>query len=164
MNKTSAAASTAGGIMNLKTFPVMFLLVAPAAHAQADTAHRFGFSSVAMNVAMVKRSEKIAMKTPPSDPIPEKREPRVGSWFEVRDAAGKTLYLRVVHDMLGLVSEAPGTDGKPTSRTKASPKNTFELVVPDVPGARDLVLFASPDLVQPATEVARFKLDDSPPR
>jgi hypothetical protein len=134
------------------------LVGAVSAAADAPTARRFEFSSVGTHVKLEKRGEKIAMRTGPSDAIPARREPLNGSWWELQDAAGKTLYRKTVHDMLGRTQEVPDKV-HPTNVRKDPPTNTFELLVPETPGAKDVVLFASTDDQSLAKEIARFAVE-----
>ena len=130
--------------------------------AEPPSVRRLRFSSVGTELTLQSRSERLQMVLGPSEPIPNTREPRSGDWFELQDAGGKTLYLHLIHDMLGRYLEAPAADGKHhTTTVKKVPQSTFELLVPELAGAKSIVLFATTDDTNVAKEVGRFELPPS---
>ncbi len=75
---------------------------------------------------------------PPSEPLEEASGPRSGFWIEVRGADEQVRYRRVVPDPLAGEVEVPGDDGSFTRRRAAV--GSFAVLVPDLPGAEDVVL------------------------
>jgi len=89
------------------------------------------------------RKQKIAMKAPPADLVPEKDEIS-GSWIELRQDDGNLLYARMIHgsfnDFTEIYSEKPG---EPLSWQKAKGiERTLVILVPDLPGATHLAVMS----------------------
>jgi len=91
------------------------------------------------------RSQRVEMIAPPSVTEPP-QEGHVGHWIEIRDAAGKLLYHRHVHQPIRTDTEAFGSEGKAamTRAAKAKPKGQFTLLIPDLPGAASFHFFGPP--------------------
>jgi hypothetical protein len=109
-------------------------------------------------VTLESRSQLIQMVVPPSDPILDRTQPRTGSWFELRDGAEKVLYVRLVHDLLGRRQEAPAADQQHLVGGRSRAKSSFQVLVPDLPRAKTVVLFAS-EGTEPAHEIARCPVE-----
>jgi hypothetical protein len=84
---------------------------------------------------------RVAMRvTAPTTPTPD--ENTTGYWLELRDAQGKVLYHRALHDPTRLDVEVFGDKpGEPMRRVPATRSSgTFEVLVPDLPGGARVVL------------------------
>jgi hypothetical protein len=108
------------------------------------------------------RKQKIAMKAPPADMLPDRSEIS-GSWIELRQDDGNLLYSRMIHDSFSdfaeIYSEKPG---EPMSWHKAQGiERTVVILVPDLPGAAYLVVLnkAAGEKGTPA-EKARFSVNE----
>ena len=124
------------------------LVIALPSFAQPFMLRRYRFSSAGTQVTLVYRSEPIQMSFQDSE-----RAHSPGGWFEVQDATDKVLYERPVYNMLGLTIEAPADDMKSMRHvTVKEPKSLFEALVPELPSAKVIVLFASPDGTSAAKE------------
>jgi hypothetical protein len=106
---------------------------------------------------------RVAMIAPgPTLPIPERGQS--GFWFEVRDSEGRTLYVKGMFKPVRFEVEVFPEDPKesPYWRRIANPRGFFELLVPDIPQAEEVVLFSSPfdpeRAGEPAEEIARYSL------
>jgi hypothetical protein len=101
------------------------------------------------------------MLTPPSD-LTDGYQGQSGFWFELRDANDRVLYRRILHNPIRSHIEAPSGDpARPFMQVrKPQTKGIFELLAPELAGARTLVIFASPpaDPGAPASQVARLSL------
>lgn len=103
--------------------------------------------------------QRIAMTTPPSHDIAG-HEGEAGFWYELRDANEKTIYRRVMQSPIQNTVEVFSPDGTVTRRPVQQPKGVFQLVVPEISGADNLVLVGSPQppptpVGTPAQERAR---------
>jgi len=109
-------------------------------------------------VIRIAGSERVAMIAPPSvTAAPQMGQS--GFWFELRDAAGKLLFHRALHNPIRADVEVFSSDAsRSIARVPvAAPEGRFELLVPDVPGAQSLVLYGSPaePAFAPAKELLR---------
>jgi hypothetical protein len=97
--------------------------------------------------------ERVAMRPLPSHDL-DSFEGRSGFWVELRDAQDRVVHRRVLHDPLRHEVEVfpEGGVGEFTRVPVARPAGTFDVVVPDLPGARELTLHASLPDPAPATE------------
>ena len=103
--------------------------------AQPDYALRITFAFDGPNLTL-KSVERVAMRVPAVTTAPPAGD-RTGYWLEVRDAAGRLIYHRPVHDPLRREVESFG-DGKgaPLRRhARAERQGEFELIVPDLADA-----------------------------
>jgi hypothetical protein len=127
---------------------------------------RLTFSYEGGTVRLVS-SQSIEMKPPPAEPEPIK-EGQAGFWYELVDADGRQLYQRVVHNPIRVEDEIYSSEPNAAilRRKIEVPRGTFELLVPNVPGAHSVILFSSPlepaESGRPAAELARFRLTDNP--
>jgi hypothetical protein len=120
-------------------------------------------------------SRVIDKRVPPSEPLREeesKEQPRSGFWYEVQTGEGKPVYRRVVDNPIQMVASVyTGDPERPFTMVPiARPRGEFTLLVPELPGGEDLVMFSSPleleaeAQVRPASELARFPLKARPGR
>jgi hypothetical protein len=98
--------------------------------------------------------------TPPADPAPG--TDMSGFWVELRDEENRTLYRRVLPDLLQGTHEIfTGNPDEPIVRAPRAPgPMPFIVIVPDVPEAREVVFYGNPaeDHDRPAYELARLEL------
>lgn len=129
-------------------------------------ATRLTFSYTADEVRLVGR-RSLEMRTPPSDdlgPMPES----TGFWVELQDSSGRVLYRRITESPIRFSVEVRSDDPERPLERRAveEPRGTFTLLVPDLPAAGSIVLFASRQGREgargPAVEVARFDLRGEP--
>jgi hypothetical protein len=91
----------------------------------------------------VQSVQRVAMITPPAV-TPPPREGAAGFWFEVRDANGQLLFHRVLHDPMPQDLESFSEDGQTITRhPRPRERGTFEVLVPDVPGAQSFALWGA---------------------
>jgi hypothetical protein len=85
--------------------------------------------------------QRIATVAPPDDSDLTERG-RAGYWVEVRDESGEALYRQVITNPFRAVAEAhtPVPGRHPTHVPTVAPEGAFQVVVPDLPGAREVVL------------------------
>jgi hypothetical protein len=127
---------------------------------------RLTFTYEGSDVRLVSQ-QSIEMVPPPSDPI-HAAEGQTGFWYELKDAAGRTLYRRVTQNPIKFATEVRSDDPRrPLAWESVSePKGSFVLLMPDLDQARMVVLMSSPlertAMVGPAGEIARFDLMASP--
>ena len=125
--------------------------------------------------------QRIAMATPPSHEI-EGHQEEAGFWYELRDANDKTVYRRIMQSPIQTTVEVFSPEGTITRRPVQNPSGVFQLVVPEISGASNLVLVGTPQPPPapvgtaaqerarppvrrvgsgPAREIARFSLTGS---
>jgi hypothetical protein len=108
-------------------------------------------------------SERIAMIVPaPSTPPPEANQ--AGYWFGVRDAGGRLLYHRPLHNPIRVDLEAFSPDPRQSiARVPiAERQGEFTVLIPDVPDARTFELHGPADperAAEPARELVRLDVD-----
>ena len=94
-----------------------------------------------------------------------------GFWVELHDAKGTPTFFRVLHDPLGSSAEIHSPDGTITREFGPPQDSTFEVLLPDEPGSKTLVLMGDYDDPSSerskrnaegagAHEMARFDLAD----
>ena len=90
-------------------------------------------------------SIRVDMIVPPPVTAPPEKD-QAGYWFEVRDAGGTLLYHRVLYEPIRIDAEVFADDPKQTiTRVPIpEPRGEFELLVPDLPKARTLLLWGPP--------------------
>jgi hypothetical protein len=69
---------------------------------------------------------------------------QAGFWFELRDANENTIYRRIMADPLGGYKEVPSPQGTFTHRPITISPQVFELIVPELPEAKSVVIFGTP--------------------
>ena len=106
----------------------------------------FAYRGEKIELAGSRRVRMIA--PPPVAAAPEKGQS--GYWFEVRDAAGKLLFHRAVHNPVRVDVEVFANDRKQsiTRVPIAEPHGEFEVLVPDLPAAASFVLHGPPANVE----------------
>jgi hypothetical protein len=103
---------------------------------------------------------RVEMVVPPSDPIPT--ADKSGFWVEIRDKRDRSLYRRVLGDVLQDTIEVFSNDPNETVARRPRPpgQTEFVVVVPDTPEASSVVFFgtryAEGRPLGPAQEIARF--------
>ena len=107
--------------------------------------------------------ERVAMIPPASIGDPPQRG-QTGYWLEVRDASGRVLHHRALHDPVRRDVEAFSPDAGPSiSRVPLrEPAGRFTVLVPDLPDAQTFALNgpAHPDRPdEPAQELLRIAVD-----
>jgi hypothetical protein len=126
---------------------------------------RLHFSYKGYAVRLLSR-QKVEMIPPPSDQL-EPQEGQSGFWYEVRDAANRTLYRRITHNPIKVATEVRSDDpARPLAWQQMSdPQGEFFLLIPELEKGQTLVLFSSPliprEAADPAMEIARFDLAPS---
>lgn len=85
--------------------------------------------------------QRVATLAPPDDSELTERG-RAGYWVEIRDAAGEALYRQVITTPFRTMVEAHSPDpGRTPVHVPASrPEGAFQVVVPDLPEAHEVVL------------------------
>ena len=109
-----------------------------------DHALRVTFVHDARSVRL-KSVQRLAMRVlAPVGAVPEGAAS--GHWLAVEDARGQVLYHMPLHDPFGYDHEVhPATPGEHVRRAPSSRSSgTFEVLVPDLPGSRRLVLHGPP--------------------
>jgi hypothetical protein len=118
------------------------------------------YSGTRVNLERIDRLEMI--------PSPDERvgstEARAGSWVELRDADQRVLYQQILYNPIRFdveVAEDP-VSGQLRRQAKGRSEGIFELVIPDMPEAETIRVFASrPEAFdEPAVEVLRMALND----
>jgi hypothetical protein len=81
-------------------------------------------------------------------------ESRSGFWIELRDDNETVLYRRVLHNPIQYRVEIypEGGEGEFTRVPVADPQGTFDVVVPDLPEARQMMVYASLPVPAPESE------------
>jgi hypothetical protein len=103
--------------------------------------------------AQTRASDPFARGTSPQ------AEQRTGSWVDLVDSSGKTVYRQVLHDPLGRAAEARNDDGELIRVVRARPYGVFSVLVPLLPQAHQVVVMDSPlDRPAAAQELGRFEL------
>jgi hypothetical protein len=116
-------------------------------------------------------SERVEMVPPPGAPE-FIHEGQAGSWAELLDAHGRTIYQQLLHNPIRYEMEVPEDPDTGTLHWEEvrHPQGVFEVLVPDMPEGQTLVLFgssreslrqaAATERQQAATELARIRLDE----
>lgn len=105
---------------------------------------------------------RVAMSPLPTHAVDD-LGPRSGLWCELHDGDERVLYRRVLHPPLGLVLGRPYRAQGESATEGEEATGTLDLIVPDLPAGRDVVVFSSPLLVgsrEAAKEIARFRIAD----
>lgn len=119
----------------------------------------FHFDGAQVTLVGQERVQKVAAGTTPDRPRPGENS---GSWLELVDTSGGPLFHRLLGDPLRTRAEHHSPDGRIELHLRAPDPCDFVAVVPDIPEASDVVLYASPTeperIAEAAREVARFPL------
>lgn len=136
------------------------------------TSWRLVFRFDGESIALVRRErlQKVAPGTTPDAPTPGRNS---GAWLDVLDRSGRRLFHRLLADPLRTRAEHHSPDGRIEVHVRAPEPCEFSVIVPDLPGAAEVALYASPTeherMREPAQEIGRFPLaepnpDDQSPR
>jgi hypothetical protein len=141
--------------------------VDPEAHGVSDLpayALRLTFEYSRTDVRLVgsQRAEMLA----PAGETERIEEGQAGSWVELRDANEQVLYQRTLHKPIRFEMEAVDSEsGTMRWYTIDQPTGVFELLVPDIPEAETVSVYASPAdaASEPAGEVVRLTWAEAAP-
>lgn len=122
---------------------------------EAPQAWRLTFEYHDDDVRLVAR-QQLAMVSPPDDTELLERG-KAGYWVEVRDGAGRPLYRQVLHDPIQTDYEvfSPEPGQSPTRVAAPEVKGVFQAVVPDLPGASEVVLHGRVSRLELADRAAK---------
>lgn len=143
----------------------------PAETGGSDTslsAWRLTFEYEGTDIRLVTR-QQVAMLAPPDD-AERLEEAKGGFWVEIRDAQGHPLYSQVLHDPIQTDYEVFSPDPGQTPTRVAAPevKGVFQAVVPDLPGATEVVLHGRASQAElarrPAKQLFKARLHERPSR
>jgi hypothetical protein len=83
---------------------------------------------------------------PASDSLPVTSRALSGFWYELQSPKGEVLYRRILENPITLYTEVPTEkSGGAPSRAEVVPQQTvFSILVPEVPGTNQSVIFSSP--------------------
>lgn len=90
-------------------------------------------------VRLVER-ERIEMLAPPDDSALT-LDARAGHWVALRDANGKTLYRQIIAQPFRIAAEVHSPEGVSQRVPVRQLEGRFQVVVPDLPEATDVVFF-----------------------
>lgn len=127
-------------------------------HESRSYALRVTFEYEGTHVRKISQ-QRVEMIAHPSHPT-RGYEGEVGFWYELRDANDKIVYRRVIHNPMEAHYEVASPEGRFTRRPIPNPRGTFEIVVPEMAEAPNLVLFGTPHppsapVGSPAAEAVR---------
>ena len=107
---------------------------------QEPSAWRLTFTYTGSDIRLVAQ-QRVAMIAPPDD-SERTFAARAGTYLEVRDGIGHGLYRQILADPVRRGYEAHSPDPQEGSRQvePAAPAGVFQVVVPDLPEAQDVVL------------------------
>jgi hypothetical protein len=107
---------------------------------EEPAAWRLTFTYEGSDIRLVAQ-QRVAMIAPPDD-SDLTYAARAGTWVEVRDATGHGLYRQILVDPVRRGYEAHSPDPQQGSHQVEpdAPSGVFQVVVPDLPGAHDVVL------------------------
>jgi hypothetical protein len=91
--------------------------------------------------------QRVAMTAPPSHDLASGDE--VGFWYELRDASNNPVYRRVVQNPMQGTVEVFSQDGGIVRRPVQDPRGVFQVVVPEIADASNLVLIGTPQPIAP---------------
>lgn len=124
---------------------------------------RLGFHFDGESVEL-RSSERLQMVAPAAIGERPRAGEHSGAWLEVLDDHGEVLHYRVLDDPLHLRAEHHSPDGSIEVHYRPPEPTDFEVVVPVLPGAESVRLWASAPgeerQLEPARERGRFPLFD----
>lgn len=110
------------------------------------------------------RVRKLSPGTTSQKPEPGRNS---GAWLELVDSNDRVLFHRLLHDPLQTTAEHHSPDGRIEHHVRPPEPCTFTAIVPDVPGADAVILYASPAeesrMLDAAEMLGRFSLGDDTP-
>jgi hypothetical protein len=125
---------------------------------------RLTFEYNGTNVRLASKRQ-IDTMAPPSDRTDEYKG-HAGFWVELRDADGRILYRRIMHNPIEVDREAPSGDPKrPFTRVRNEQKQgVFTVMVPDLDHALEVSLVGSPpeQPARAAKQLLRVNLKEQP--
>jgi hypothetical protein len=111
-------------------------------------------------------TQRLQKVVPPMIGDPPEEGRHSGEWIQIHDADGRQLFTRLLNDPLRTRVEVHDPDTGPYIVTGPPGQGTFDVLVPDLPGAAAVVLYASPaperEALRPARRIARFDLRSAP--
>ncbi len=131
-----------------------------AGQAPGGSAWRLTFTYEGSDIHLVAQ-QRVAMIAPPDD-SDGTYAARAGTWVEVRDATGHGIYRQVLADPVRQGYEAHSPEPSEGSHRvqPESPSGVFQVVVPDLPQAQDVVLHRLADAaVAPGATASRRAAD-----
>lgn len=128
---------------------------------QYRTSLRLTFRFDGRQVELVRRERlrKVAPGTTPDRPSAGKNS---GAWVELVDRSGRVLFHRLLRDPLQTRAEHHSPDGRITLHVREPESGQFSVIVPEIPDATEVVLYASPTdherMHEPASALGRFPI------
>lgn len=131
-------------------------------YRRRDRSLRLNFRFELGELTLFDRLELEMTALPTNDLEPFKPEERSGFWVEVQDQRGRALYRRSMPHPMVRRSEAHADEAGPRTVMWVEERGAFSVVVPNMPGGAELVMFASPtdqpEIPRPAAEILRVPL------
>ncbi len=119
----------------------------------------FRFDGERIDLVRRERLQKIAPGTTAEIPKAGKNS---GAWLELVDRSGHALFHRLLRDPLQTRAEHHSPDGRIELHVRAPEPGEFTAIVPDIPGASEVILYSSPTehdrMHEPAREIGRYRL------
>ena len=129
-----------------------------------DRSLRLNFRFELGELTLVDRLELEMTALPTNGLEAFKPEERSGFWIEVQDQHGHARYRRSMPHPMVRRSEVHDDETVPRTVMWAEERGAFSVVVPNLPGGAELVMFGSPtdrpEIPQPAAEILRVPLRD----
>jgi hypothetical protein len=130
---------------------------------EVNRAIRLTFSYTNNEIKLI--SKQIIKKVlPPSFSIDDSKD-YSGFWYQVTDDAQRILYLQVIHDPVRVYAEIFSNNPEDESISRKKIENiqgTFTILLPEIPDASKMAIFASPfdpELInEPAKEIFQLSL------
>lgn len=124
----------------------------------------FRFDGSRITLDHRERQQRIAVGTPPYRPVAGRNS---GTWLELVGRSGEVLFHRLLHDPLRTRAEHHSPDRRIELHVRDPLPCTFEAVIPVIPGAAEVILYASPfgreQMFEAAAEIGRYPLHDGEP-
>jgi hypothetical protein len=127
----------------------------------ANRAYRLRFSVEEKKMKLI-AAIRLHMVTPPSIPLEEMHQ-KCGFWFTLQDSEGRPVYRRGGGNPFVAQRELFTGEKIPLRRASTEKgSNTVELLVPDIEGAKILVISASPakNPFHPAEPIMKIQMRD----
>jgi hypothetical protein len=110
-------------------------------------------------------TERLEKLVPPMIGDPPEEGHHTGEWLQVRDGDDRPIFTRLLNDPLRTRVEVHDPEEGPHIVVGPPGRGTFDVLVPDLPDAAHVVVFASPALgkargrgLRPAEPLGRFDL------
>ena len=131
-----------------------------------DRSLRLNFRFEFGELTLVDRLELEMAALPANDLTTFKPEERSGFWIEIHDPRGRALYRRSMPHPMVRRSESHDDERGPRTVMWVEERGAFSVVVPNLFGGAELVMFGSPTdqpgMAQPAAEILRMPLREGP--